>query len=27
LRNNPDVIGCTRPYQLNGKTPTICDYI
>ena len=23
LRNNPDIIGCTRPYQLNGETPTM----
>ena len=27
LRNNPNVIGCVRPYQLNTLTPMICDYI
>ena len=27
LRNNPDIIGCARPYQLNTLTPMICDYI
>ena len=25
LRNNPDIIGCARPYQLNTLTPLICD--
>ncbi len=27
LRNNLEIIGCVRPYQLNTMTPIICDYI
>ena len=27
LRNDPNIIGCVRPYRLDGKTPIICDYI
>ena len=27
LRNDKNIIGCTQPYRLVGKLPTICDYI
>ena len=27
LRNDPNIIGCVRPYRLDGKSPIICDYI
>ena len=27
LRNDPNIIGCVRPYRLDVKIPIICDYI
>ena len=27
LRNDPNIIGCTRPYKFELDAPTICDYI